>query len=134
MRHDSALMNFFRPAAPPTAKPASRPAWTTIWPSPSASAAGRNLRPLVSVGLTERGWRPAPLKTADTKMEQMAFSHAQINIGRLVASTGAPRLADFVAQLDPVNKLADAAPGPARLSSNVDKSNISSPTESRCAA
>jgi hypothetical protein len=41
----------------------------------------------------------------------MAFHLAQINIGRLVAPTGDPQLADFVAQLDPVNKLADAAPG-----------------------
>ena len=44
-------------------------------------------------------------------MEQMAFHLAQINIGRLVAPTGDARLADFVAQLDPINKLADAAPG-----------------------
>jgi Domain of unknown function (DUF3291) len=41
----------------------------------------------------------------------MAFHLAQINIGRLVAPTSDPQLADFVAQLDPVNKLADAAPG-----------------------
>ena len=41
----------------------------------------------------------------------MAFHLAQINIGRLVAPTDDPQLADFVAQLDPVNKLADAAPG-----------------------
>ena len=53
--------------------------------------------------------------TADTttsiKMEQMAFQLAQINIGRLVAPIDDPRLADFVAQLDPVNRLAEAAPG-----------------------
>jgi hypothetical protein len=36
-------------------------------------------------------------------MEQMAFQLAQINIGRLVAPIDDPRLADFVAQLDPVN-------------------------------
>ena len=41
----------------------------------------------------------------------MAFHLAQINIGRLVAPIDDPRLADFVAQLDPVNALADAAPG-----------------------
>ena len=41
----------------------------------------------------------------------MAFHLAQINIGRLVAPTVDARLADFVAQLDPINKLADAAPG-----------------------
>jgi hypothetical protein len=44
-------------------------------------------------------------------MERMAFHLAQINIGRLVAPTGDPRLADFVAQLDPINRLADLAPG-----------------------
>jgi hypothetical protein len=41
----------------------------------------------------------------------MAFHLAQINIGRLVAPSGDARLADFVAQLDPLNKLADATPG-----------------------
>ncbi len=44
-------------------------------------------------------------------MEHMAFHLAQINIGRLVAPIDSPELADFVAQLDPVNKLADATPG-----------------------
>jgi hypothetical protein len=34
----------------------------------------------------------------------MAFQLAQINIGRLVAPIDDPRLADFVAQLDPVNR------------------------------
>jgi len=41
----------------------------------------------------------------------MAFHLAQINIGRVVAPIDSPQLADFVAQLDPVNRLADAAPG-----------------------
>ena len=41
----------------------------------------------------------------------MAFQLAQINIGRLVAPIDDPRLADFVAQLDPVNQLAEASPG-----------------------
>lgn len=36
---------------------------------------------------------------------------AQINIGRLVAPIDDPRIADFVAALDPVNALAEAAPG-----------------------
>jgi heme-degrading monooxygenase HmoA len=44
-------------------------------------------------------------------MEQMAHHLAQTNIARLVAPVGDPRLADFAAQLDPVNRLADAAPG-----------------------
>lgn len=36
---------------------------------------------------------------------------AQIIIGRLVASLDDPKIAGFVAQLDPINALADAAPG-----------------------
>jgi len=36
---------------------------------------------------------------------------AQVNIGRLLAPLDAPQLADFVAALDPVNAVADAAPG-----------------------
>jgi hypothetical protein len=36
---------------------------------------------------------------------------AEINIGRLVAPLDDPRIAGFVAQLDPINALADAAPG-----------------------
>lgn len=40
-----------------------------------------------------------------------AFHLAQINIGRLIAPIDDPRIADFVAQLDPINALADASPG-----------------------
>jgi hypothetical protein len=36
---------------------------------------------------------------------------AQVNIGRLVAPLDSPQIADFVAGLDPVNAVADAAPG-----------------------
>jgi hypothetical protein len=36
---------------------------------------------------------------------------AQINIGRMVAPLDDPRLADFVAQLDEVNALAEQSPG-----------------------
>jgi hypothetical protein len=36
---------------------------------------------------------------------------AQINVGRLIAPIDDPRIAGFVAQLDPVNKLADESPG-----------------------
>ena len=36
---------------------------------------------------------------------------AQVNVSRLLEPLDAPRLADFVAALDPVNALADAAPG-----------------------
>ena len=36
---------------------------------------------------------------------------AQLNIGRLRAPVDDPALADFVANLDPINALADATPG-----------------------
>ena len=36
---------------------------------------------------------------------------AQVNFGRLLAPLDSPRLADFAAALEPVNALADAAPG-----------------------
>ncbi len=41
----------------------------------------------------------------------MNYQLAQINIGRLVAPIDDPRIAEFVAQLDPINALADNAPG-----------------------
>src|ERR1700753_4524530 len=41
----------------------------------------------------------------------MDYVVAQLNIGRLVAPLDSPQLADFVAGLDPVNAVADAAPG-----------------------
>lgn len=36
---------------------------------------------------------------------------AQVNVGRLVAPLDSPQLADFTANLDPVNAVADTAPG-----------------------
>jgi hypothetical protein len=39
------------------------------------------------------------------------FDLAQLNVARLVAPIDSPELVDFVAQLDAVNALADAAPG-----------------------
>jgi len=41
----------------------------------------------------------------------MEFVLAQVNIGRLRAPVDSPQLAGFMAALDPVNALADAAPG-----------------------
>jgi Domain of unknown function (DUF3291) len=41
----------------------------------------------------------------------MKFVLAQVNIGRLRAPLDSPRLAGFMAALDPVNAAADAAPG-----------------------
>ncbi len=41
----------------------------------------------------------------------MNYHLAQINIGRLVAPLDDPKIAEFVAQLEPINALADKAPG-----------------------
>ena len=41
----------------------------------------------------------------------MNFHIAQINIGRLIAPIDDPRVHGFVSQLDPINALADVAPG-----------------------
>jgi hypothetical protein len=41
----------------------------------------------------------------------MAHHLAQINIGRLMAPVDDPRIGEFVAQLDPINALADKYPG-----------------------
>jgi uncharacterized protein DUF3291 len=41
----------------------------------------------------------------------MNYHLAQINIGRLIAPIDDPKIAEFVAQLDPINALADKAPG-----------------------
>ena len=43
--------------------------------------------------------------------EGMDYVLAQVNIGRLLAPLDSPRLAGFAAALDPVNAVADAAPG-----------------------
>ena len=39
------------------------------------------------------------------------YQLAQINIGRLVAPVGDPRIADFMAQLNTINSLAERSPG-----------------------
>ena len=44
-------------------------------------------------------------------MGSSGFHIAQLNIGRLLAPIDSPQIADFVAALDPINALADAAPG-----------------------
>jgi hypothetical protein len=41
----------------------------------------------------------------------MEYVVAQVNVGRLVAPLDSPQLADFMAWLDPVNAVADSAPG-----------------------
>jgi uncharacterized protein DUF3291 len=41
----------------------------------------------------------------------MSYHLAQINIGRLLAPIDDPQTAEFVAQLDPINAVADKAPG-----------------------
>jgi Domain of unknown function (DUF3291) len=44
-------------------------------------------------------------------MGAMDYVLAQVNIGRLLAPIDSPLIADFVAALDPVNAVADGAPG-----------------------
>jgi len=41
----------------------------------------------------------------------MTYHLAQINIARLIAPLDDPKIAEFVAQLEPINALADKAPG-----------------------
>jgi Domain of unknown function (DUF3291) len=41
----------------------------------------------------------------------MNYHLAQINIGRLIAPIDDPKIAEFVAQLEPINAVADKAPG-----------------------
>jgi hypothetical protein len=41
----------------------------------------------------------------------MAYHLAQVNISRLLAPLDDPKIAEFVAQLEPINALADQAPG-----------------------
>jgi hypothetical protein len=41
----------------------------------------------------------------------MTFELAQVNIARLLGPLADPQLEDFVAALDPVNAMVDAAPG-----------------------
>ena len=41
----------------------------------------------------------------------MVYQLAQINIGRLIAPIDDPQIAEFVANLEPINALADHAPG-----------------------
>jgi len=44
-------------------------------------------------------------------MGAMDYVLAQVNVGRLLAPMDSPLIADFAAALDPVNAVADAAPG-----------------------
>ncbi len=39
------------------------------------------------------------------------FELAQLNVGRMLAPVDSPEIAGFVAQLEPINRLADASPG-----------------------
>ena len=44
-------------------------------------------------------------------MTERRWHLAQLNVGRMVAPTSAPEVADLMAALDPINALAEAAPG-----------------------
>ena len=39
------------------------------------------------------------------------FELAQLNVGRMLAPVEAPEIAGFVAELEPINRLADESPG-----------------------
>ncbi len=41
----------------------------------------------------------------------MSYHLAQLNIGKMIAPLDDPRMASFVARLEPINALADASPG-----------------------
>lgn len=45
------------------------------------------------------------------KVEHSAYHLAQINVARMLGPLDSPRLRDFVRHLEPINALADAAPG-----------------------
>src|SRR5207253_11512926 len=50
--------------------------------------------------------------TADRGRHHMHEWHiAQLNVGRILAPTDSPQLAEFMARLDEINALADATPG-----------------------
>jgi len=51
------------------------------------------------------------MSPAPTEPRPPGFELAQVNLGRLVAPLDDPRLANFMAALDPVNAVADDAPG-----------------------
>jgi hypothetical protein len=44
-------------------------------------------------------------------MTERGWNLAQLNVGRMLAPVTAPEIADFMAALDPINALADVAPG-----------------------
>src|SRR6266849_5381067 len=50
-------------------------------------------------------------KFARTKEPWMKYHLAQINIARLIAPLDDPRIVGFVSQLEPINAVADRAPG-----------------------
>ncbi len=58
------------------------------------------------------------------------FELAQLNVGRMLAPIESPEIAGFVAQLEPINRLADASPGFIwRLQSDTGNATDIRPTE-----
>src|SRR5436309_5762441 len=68
-------------------------------------------------GSSSRGATCATVRISDAPLGRsrsnlpMIYQLAQINISRLVAPLDDPKIAEFVAQLEPINALADNAPG-----------------------
>src|SRR3954447_14758172 len=68
---------------------------------------------MIAAEPSDDGASRASRRTVRDMTEQIvaAYQLAQVNIGRPVAPLTQPELAGFVAALEPVNALADAAPG-----------------------
>jgi hypothetical protein len=73
----------------------------------------RYLEPETPVNLRLVGHHPAsPLAQASRyALASVKYHVAQYNIARLLEPLDSPRLADFMAALDPLNRLADESPG-----------------------
>ena len=58
------------------------------------------------------------------------FELAQLNVGRMLAPVDSPEIAGFVAELEPINRLADASPGFVwRLQTDAGNATAIRPTE-----
>ncbi len=58
------------------------------------------------------------------------FELAQLNVGRMLAPVDSPAIAGFVAELEPINRLADASPGFVwRLATEAGNATAIRPTE-----
>src|SRR5215467_8116768 len=107
----SAIIRFLR--VPGSAPPRARCHAPTEMPSSQPDAVlspGCRLPPGCRCSHPDAVLPPRPC--ADNWQDDpMEFALAQVNIGRMRAPLDTPQLAGFMAALDPVNAVADAAPG-----------------------